>query len=151
MTQNDEGPVAPNALGRVTWALRRTELAVQALKEQRLRPLGIAVAHYSLLITVHNQPGLTGAELARRLGVTPQAVASLVARLEGRGQLERHEHPRHRHVQELHLTQAGSDVLRAADKVIDEVEQQITGALGLAGAEQLRALLGEVAEAVRES
>lgn len=60
------------ALDRVTWALRRAELAVQTLKEQRLRPLGLAASHYTLLISVHSEPGLTGAELARRLNVTPK-------------------------------------------------------------------------------
>ncbi|AQZ70526.1 MarR family transcriptional regulator [[Actinomadura] parvosata subsp. kistnae] len=137
-------------LERVTWALRRTELAVQALKEQRLRSLDMAVAHYALLISVHSEPGLTGAELARRLNVTPQAVASLVARLEGRGQIERREHPRHRHVQELHLTDAGRAALRAADEVIDGVERQIVDSLGPDAGAQLRALLDQVAEAVRE-
>lgn len=60
------------ALDRVTWALRRAELAVQTLKEQRLRPLGMAAAHYTLLMSVHSEPGLAGAELARRLNVTPR-------------------------------------------------------------------------------
>ncbi|MFB4271015.1 MarR family winged helix-turn-helix transcriptional regulator [Nonomuraea sp. GTA35] len=151
MRHNDEDPVTVDALDRVTWALRRTELAVQALKEQRLRSLDMAVAHYSLLISVHTEPGLTGAELARRLNVTPQAVASLVARLEGRGQLERREHPRHRHVQELHLTDAGREALRAADMVIAGVEQQITDDLGPDAATQLRALLGRVAKTVRDA
>jgi DNA-binding MarR family transcriptional regulator len=149
--KNDADPVTTDALDRVTWALRRTELAVQALKEQRLRSLDMAVAHYALLISVHTEPGLTGAELARRLNVTPQAVASLVARLEGRGQLERREHPRHRHVQELHLTDAGREALRAADLVIAGVEQQITDDLGPEAAAQLRALLGQVAKAVRDA
>ncbi|MGP3961011.1 MarR family winged helix-turn-helix transcriptional regulator [Nonomuraea sp. 3N208] len=150
MRQNDADLVTIDALDRVTWALRRTELAVQALKEQRLRSLDMAVAHYSLLISVHHEPGLTGAELARRLNVTPQAVASLVARLEGRGQLERREHPRHRHVQELHLTDAGREALRAADVVIAGVEQQITDDLGPDASAQLRALLARVAETVRD-
>lgn len=72
MTRHDEDPVGPNALDRITWALRRAELAVQTLKEQRLRPLGLAASHYMLLISVHSEPGLTGAELARRLNVTPR-------------------------------------------------------------------------------
>ncbi len=143
-------PVGLDALDRVTWALRRAELAVQTLKEQRLRPLGLAAPHYTLLISVHADPGLTGAELARRLNVTPQAVASLVARLDSRGQLERREHPRHRHVQELHLTDAGREVLRAADKVIAGIELQITGGLGPKETTHLRALLDQVAETVRE-
>ncbi len=149
VTRNDEGPVGLDALSRVTWALRRAELAVQTLKEQRLRPLGMAAAHYTLLMSVHAEPGLTGAELARRLNVTPQAIASLVARLESRGQLERREHPRHRHIQELHLTDAGREALRAADAVIADIERQITDDLGSETA-RLRALLDQVAKAVRE-
>jgi len=144
MSSKDEDPVGAGALDRVTWALRRAEGAVQTLKEQRLRPIGVAVAHYSLLMSVHADPGLTGAEVARRLNVTPQAVASLVDRLEGRGQLERRSHPRHRHVQELYLTDAGRDILRQADAVVAEVEETITQQLGHTNASRLRALLEKV-------
>ncbi|MFH8492737.1 MarR family winged helix-turn-helix transcriptional regulator [Streptomyces coeruleorubidus] len=151
MTRHDEDPVGPNALDRVTWALRRAELAVQTLKEQRLRPLGMAAAHYTLLISVHAEPGLTGAELARRLNVTPQAIASLVARLESRGQLERREHPRHRHVQELHLTDAGREALRAGDAVIAGIERHIAESLGTDETARLRALLDQVNKAVRDA
>ncbi|MFC9502786.1 MarR family winged helix-turn-helix transcriptional regulator [Streptomyces sp. NPDC057002] len=151
MSQDDERPVAADALSRVTWALRRAEWAVQARKEQRLRPLSIAAAQYTLLISVHTDPGLTGAELARRLYVTPQAVASQVARLEERGLLERRPHPRHRHVQELHLTDTGMEVLRQADAVIMDIEQQITEKLGPERHAHLTALLNEAADVVREA
>ena len=149
--RNDLEPVSPDALTRVTWALRRAELAVQAVKELQLRPLDLAVAHYTLLISVHNDPGLSGAELARRLGVTPQAVASLAGRLEGRGLLERRPHPRHRHVQELHLTDAGRDILRQADAVVSGIEQKITEQLGSSDTDRIRALLDRVAEAARNA
>src|SRR5689334_15014090 len=148
--RTDQDPVSADALDRVTWALRRAELAVQALKEQRLRSLGIPVAHYTLLISVHKDPGLSGAELARRLNVTPQAVASLADRLQNRGQLERRSHPRHRHVQELHLTDAGREVLRQADSVVAEVERQITEQLGSTNAGRLRSLLEKVTAATQE-
>jgi DNA-binding MarR family transcriptional regulator len=116
-----------------------------------LRPLGLATAHYSLLMSVHSEPGLTGAELARRLDVTPQAVASLVTRLVDKGQLERQAHPRHRHVQELHLTDSGRQVLASADVVIDSIERQIIERLGPADAARLTALLEETIDAVRET
>ncbi|WP_371574616.1 MarR family winged helix-turn-helix transcriptional regulator [Streptomyces sp. NBC_01314] len=151
MTHDDGRPIAANAQDRVTWALRRADWAVQARKDQRLRPVGIAAAQYTLLISVHSDPGLTGAELARRLNVTPQAVASQVARLEERGQLERRPHPRHRHVQELHLTDAGRDSLRDAEAVIVGIEQQIAEKLGPRKTAQLRTLLDEVAEVVRDA
>ena len=109
----------------------------------------MAVAHYSLLISVHSDPGLTGAEVARRLNVTPQAVASLADRLESRRQLERRAHPRHRHVQELYLTDEGREVLRRADAVVAEVEANIAQQLGQANTTRLRALLEKVAAAAQ--
>ena len=150
VTGNDETVVGPGALDRVTWALRRAEGAVQTLKEQRLRALGLAVAHYSLLISVHSDPGLTGAEVARRLNVTPQAVASLADRLAKRGQLERRPHPRHGHVQELYLTDEGREVLRSADAVVAEVERHIATQLGESNTARLRALLEKVAAAAQK-
>jgi DNA-binding MarR family transcriptional regulator len=147
----DVRPVNPGALDRVTWALRRAEGAVQTLKEQRLRPLGVAVAHYSLLMSVNADPGLAGAEVARRLNVTPQAVASLVDRLEGRGQLERRQHPRHRHVQELHLTDAGREILRRADAVVAEVEELVTAQLGPTNTDRLKTLLERVSDAAHNA
>ncbi|MCV7114492.1 MarR family winged helix-turn-helix transcriptional regulator [Mycolicibacterium setense] len=151
MKETDQGPVGADALDRVTWALRKAEGAVQTLKEQRLRSLDIPVAHYSLLMSVHADPGLTGAEVARRLNVTPQAVASLADRLEKRGQLERKPHPRHRHVQELHLTDVGRDALRRADAVVAEVEEQLSTQLGSANTKRLRTLLDKIAEAAQNA
>ncbi|MFJ4818115.1 MarR family winged helix-turn-helix transcriptional regulator [Streptomyces sp. NPDC088801] len=151
MRQDDERPSAANALDRVTWALRRAEWSVQARKDQRLRPLGLAAAQYTLLICIHSDPGLTGAELARRPKLTPQAVASQVARLEERGQLERRPHPRHRQVQELHLTDAGRDSLRDAGAVIVEIQQQMAEKLGAMKTAQPRTLFDEVADVVREA
>ncbi|MBB5782990.1 MarR family winged helix-turn-helix transcriptional regulator [Nonomuraea jabiensis] len=151
MTRDDDEPVGADATGRLLWALRRAELAVRALKEQRLRPLGMAPAHYSLLMLVHTEPGLTGAELARRLDVTPQAVASLVTRLVDKGQLERRSHPRHRHVQELHLTDAGRQALKSADAMIVSIEHQIIERIGPDSAAQFTAMLGEVIDAARDT
>ena len=68
----------------------------------------------------------------------------------GRGQVERRTHPRHRRVQELHLTAAGRAVLRLADAVVAEIELKITEQLGHADTATLRAVLERVAVAARE-
>ena len=151
MTRNDDEPIGADAPKRVLWALRRAELGARGLKEQRLRPLGMVPAHYSLLMLVHTEPGLTGAELARRLDVTPQAVASLVTRLIDKGQLERRVHPRHRHIHELHLTDAGRGALKSADVVIAAIERQITERLGPENAATFTALLEDVIDVVRDT
>jgi DNA-binding MarR family transcriptional regulator len=135
---------AEETLRRVSWTLRRTELALHAAKEPGLRNISVPSAHYSLLMHVHLFPGLTGAELGRRLGVTTQAVALLATKLEDKGLLERRVHARHRNVQELHLTKDGLDALHAADDVVMAVERRIRERLGPERSEQLRQLLDEI-------
>lgn len=53
-------------------------------------------------------------------------------------------------MQELHLTDAGRESLSAADKVIADIELQITDDLGPKETTQLRALLNRVAATIRE-
>lgn len=54
-------------------------------------------------------------------------------------------------MRELHLTEAGRDSLRDADAVIVGIEKRIAEKLGLRKAAQLRTLLDEVADVVREA
>jgi DNA-binding MarR family transcriptional regulator len=133
-----------DAWRRVTWTLRRADLAVQRAKEPGLRAVGVPQAHYALLMHVHTFPGHSGAEIGRGLGVTTQAVALLAAKLEAQGLLERRTHPRHRNVKELHITAAGLDALQAAETVIAGLEQRVRDALGTEQSEQLRILLDKV-------
>ncbi len=133
-----------DVFARVTWALRRADLAMQAVKEPPLRAVGLSGSHYALLVNVHSMPGLTGAELARLIGVTPQAVALLIAKLVDGGLIERRRHPRHRNVQELHLTDAGEQELAAAEHLISDLERHLREALGTERHARLRELLEQV-------
>ncbi|KDN83843.1 MarR family winged helix-turn-helix transcriptional regulator [Kitasatospora sp. NPDC059646] len=130
---------------RVIWAERRCDRALSAAKEQRLRPLELPSAHYSLLAAVSANPGATGAELARELGVTPQNIAGLTVRLEQRGLIERQPNTRHRNVVELWITPTGDDLLAKADAAMIELEREIARIVGVDEAERLRRLLEELA------
>lgn len=135
---------AQDVFTRVSWALRRADLALQTAKEPLLRRVGVPGAHYTVLISLQTTPGMTGAELARHVGVTPQAVAPLISKLTDRGLVERRTHPRHRSVQELHLTDAGRKELAKAEGVISDLERHIRESLGIGRYRQLRELLGQV-------
>lgn len=136
--------VDAGASGRTVWALRRAFHAVEAAKEARLRDVGITGAHYAILINLGVAPGITGAEVARRLRVTPQNIASLVAKLEERGWVLRREHERHSHVRELHLTDAGRRILDVADQEVTALERTLQEMLG-DDAAVLRGLLERLA------
>jgi DNA-binding MarR family transcriptional regulator len=145
-TSADAQPLDPaeTPIRRVTWGVHRAELAIQAAKEPGLREVGVPNAHYALLMTIRTYPGLSGAELGRRLGVTTQAVALLATKLQARGLIERRIHPRHRNVQELHLTDAGDEALDRAEAVIVRLERRVHEALGPERYAQLRTLLDDV-------
>lgn len=136
--------VDAEASGRIVWALRRAYHAVETNKEARLKDVGVTGAHYAVLINLASAPGLTGAEVARRLRVTPQNIAALVAKLEDRGWVVRREHDRHAHVRELHLTDAGRRVLDQADQQVTRLERSLRDLLG-ADAATLQQLLERVA------
>jgi DNA-binding MarR family transcriptional regulator len=135
-----------HAFNRVIWAVRRAGWAMHTVREQQLRPLDLSVAHYSMLATIAFNSGATGAEVARELGVTPQNVAGLAARLEQRGLVRRQAHPRHRHIMEMLITPEGEELLHAADAAMIDLEKGIAEALGEEDAETLRSLLERLAD-----
>jgi DNA-binding MarR family transcriptional regulator len=126
---------------RLIWSLRRAEMAVQTAKDRRLRAIGLPSSHYALLVSIWAEPGLAGATLARRLNVTPQAIASLAARLERGGLLERRAHPRHLQVQELHLTTSGREILGEAEAIVEGLEREVVNLVGGDENGRLRAVL----------
>ena len=136
----------PTAPDRVLYALRQAYQSVEAAKDERLRPTGVTPAHYAALINIHARPGLTGAELARVLGVTPQNVTGLVGRLTDRGLVERRPNPSHDHVLEIHLTAQGRARLTAADAAVNALEADLVGHLGGDAVAALRTLLRQVGE-----
>lgn len=143
-TESDSIPCSERASRRVILALHRANLAMQAVKEPPLRNVGMPGSHYLVLINLQGTPGLTGAELARVVGLTPQAVALLVAKLTERGLLERRQHPRHRNVQELYLTDAGRRELVKAERIVSDLEQHLQETLGTERHALLRELLVQV-------
>lgn len=137
-------PSGEDVFARVAWALRRADLNLQTAKERPLREVGVPGSHYAVLISLQTTPGLTGAELARLVGITPQAVALLVGKLTDRGLVERRAHPRHRNVRELHLTDAGRSELSKAERIVSDLERHLRESLGTQRYRQLRDLLGLV-------
>lgn len=108
--------------------------------------MGVTGAHYGILKNLAVSPGITGAELARRLHVTPQNIASLLTKLIERGWVERREHEIHTYVRELHLTLEGQRVLQDADAQVSDLEMSLREHLGVEQTTMLRGLLERTAE-----
>ncbi|WP_089156087.1 MarR family winged helix-turn-helix transcriptional regulator [Micromonospora sp. NBS 11-29] len=65
-------------------------------------------AQVELLLLVRAAPGISGKEVARRLGTAPNTVSTLVRDLTDAGLLRRDRDPADRRVVRLHITEAAS-------------------------------------------
>jgi DNA-binding MarR family transcriptional regulator len=113
---------------RLGHLIKKVEHELTSAKHAALRPLGVNVPQYNVLLALSQEAGLSGAALARRCMVTPQTMSSVLSTLEGRGLVERTPHPIHGHVLEVRLTGTGRDLLGRADEAVAGIEERLAAA-----------------------
>ena len=87
----------------------------------------------------------SGAELARRLGVSKQAAAKTITALQERGYVSREPDPSDGRRKPLVVTQRGTDLLRAADETFELLRERWAAQIGAAELEAMLANLSELA------
>jgi DNA-binding MarR family transcriptional regulator len=107
---------------------------------------GVSTAQIGVLRQLSNEPGLSGAELARRLLISPQGVQLALTALERRGLVKRKQDPQHKRILQAYLTDEGRNVV--ATVVADAVaaHENVFGVLTAEEQETLRELLSRVVE-----
>lgn len=76
---------------------------------------GVTSAQTGLLRQLADEPGLSGAELGRRLLISPQGAQLALATLEKNGLIERKPDPEHGRIQRAYLTDKGRRTVTAAN------------------------------------
>ncbi|TDD92500.1 MarR family winged helix-turn-helix transcriptional regulator [Actinomadura rubrisoli] len=130
--------------------LKRVEQELIAAKTVALRPYGLNVPQYTVLLVLAHEPGLSGAALARRCLVTPQTMSSVLTTLESRRLVERTPHPIHTHILEVRLTRKAKSVLAEADAEAVKVELRLSAKFKPQEADQLIEYLGRCSGVLTE-
>jgi DNA-binding MarR family transcriptional regulator len=118
------------------------------LSDAALAEVGLSSAGIGLLDQVGDEPGITIAEIARRLPKTQQAVSQNAARLEKLGLIERRLAGGR--AIGLHLTPAGARAREQGAAAEATFDAGFRDALGAERYEQLRALLQETRAVVAD-
>jgi DNA-binding MarR family transcriptional regulator len=105
----------------------------------------IRPAHSINLFRVIDADGTRPGELARRAGVTPQAMAEIVRYLESRGYVERVPDPSDGRGRIVTLTPRGREASAVAGRVFARLEDRWNQALGARRMTALRAMMTELA------
>jgi DNA-binding MarR family transcriptional regulator len=96
------GDIVGYLLKSVTHSVR------QALDETfRQHGLRVSFAHVPVLYVAKQEPGIPGAQLARRLSVAAQSMHTILKGLERQGYIERKPHPHNRRAETWYVTRAG--------------------------------------------
>src|SRR6185312_9395475 len=114
---------------RLGHKVKSLEQELSGAKDAVLRPMGVTVPQYTALLVINDEPGISGAELARRCLVTPQTMTTVLGNLTLKGYIERRSVPGQGRAMETTITAAGKRMLAKADKEVMEVENELAGTM----------------------
>ncbi|MES9535995.1 MarR family transcriptional regulator [Actinomadura sp. NPDC000600] len=108
--------------------IRRTEQALMGHHEAVLRGYGLTMTQYTVLLTLSREGGMSGAQLARALGVTQQTMATVLTGLQNKGLVVREPSPVHAKVMIATPTEEGRRLLERAYGEVIVLERALTDA-----------------------
>jgi DNA-binding MarR family transcriptional regulator len=121
--------------------------------EARIRAKGLWLSfpHSAVLMTLNAEPGLSGAQLARRNSVTAQTMNGLLMPLESKGLIERRPDPENARVLKCFLKPKGALVLQQGMHEAATVFNQMLGKLSNREREEFRRILQRCIAALQVS
>lgn len=130
----------------ILWLLKQAFYFSLTSVNEAVSDHGVSTAQIGVLRQLSNEPGLSGAELARRLLITPQGVQLALTALEKRGLVERKQNPQHGRILQAFLTEEGRAVAGAVVSDAIAAHQKVFGVLSTEEQQTLRDLLSKVVE-----
>jgi DNA-binding MarR family transcriptional regulator len=114
---------------QVGYLVKQAQSLLHLRMEEALRPLQLTVSQYSCLHHLRREPGISAAALARATFVTRQSMNAMLQQLIDRGLVARPSRAETGRALPTLLTDAGADVLDAAQDAVDAVEQRMLAGL----------------------
>jgi DNA-binding MarR family transcriptional regulator len=132
---------------QIGFLLKRLMHVFRHVLESRLRRgANLSFAHLVTLDQINEEPGIVGAQLARRLLVTAQTMTDLLKRLEREGSIERRSDPNNRRADRWYVRDEGQARLRAARAAAGPVMTQMLSLLNAEEVGELRGFLERCVE-----
>ncbi|MFF2431511.1 MarR family winged helix-turn-helix transcriptional regulator [Streptomyces mirabilis] len=132
------GDASPFALGLL---LRRAHWRAAAVMEEALRPLGIELRHFAVLIVLVDRGPTVQRDLAAATGSDKAGIMRVVDDLERRGLAVRRNVPGDRRVRAVEITPEGLELFDAAHVAAAPLAERLVADLAPGEPEQLTDLL----------
>ncbi len=112
--------------------------------------VGMSPPRYFLLHMVANEENISQGQVGQLSGVDPSRVTQVAKSLERDGLIQRHRDPNDNRVVRMRLSAEGRRIFEGASAKREVLRARIRRALSLEEEDELRRLLGKVAEALEE-
>ncbi|MBN9408128.1 MAG: winged helix-turn-helix transcriptional regulator [Burkholderiales bacterium] len=122
----------------------RVSLAVVTVFLERMAVYDLRPINFSVLSLIKDNPGITSRQICAALGMQPPNVVGMVGAFEKRGLIERQPHPHDGRAVGLHLTDAGSALMREAEPAAVSLEAEVAARLSDAERRTLMRLLQKI-------
>ncbi|MFZ0834890.1 MAG: MarR family transcriptional regulator [Mycobacterium sp.] len=132
------GDPSPFALGLL---LRRAHWRAAAVMTEALRPLGIELRHFAVLLVLVNRGPTEQRDLVEATGSDKAGIMRVVDDLERKGLAVRKSVPGDRRVRAVEITPKGLKLFDAAHVAGEPLAERLVSALGPGEAQQLTDLL----------
>ena len=132
------GDPSPFALGLL---LRRAHWRAAAVMSEALRPLGIELRHFAVLLVLVNRGPTEQRDLVEATGSDKAGIMRVVDDLERKGLAVRKSVPGDRRVRAVEITPKGLELFDAAHMAAEPLAERLVSVLGPGQAEQLTDLL----------
>lgn len=132
------GDASPFALGLL---LRRAHWRAAAVMEEALRPLGIELRHFAVLIILVDRGPTVQRDLVAPTGSDKAGIMRVVDDLERKGLAVRKTVPGDRRVRAVEITPQGLEVFDAAHVAAEPLAERLVAELGPGEPERLTDLL----------
>ncbi|MGA7417591.1 MAG: MarR family transcriptional regulator [Acidimicrobiales bacterium] len=111
--------------GHIGYLLQQAALIFRTTADAQLRPFGLSLSLYSVITVLSREPGASASDLARMCNQTPQSMNGVLDTLESQNLVTRRDHPVHRRVRQVFLTDEGERVVEQTRPLVDELEDTV--------------------------
>ena len=110
---------------RAAQMMKRIMIHFRSQMDEELRPQRVTTAQLSVLKVIRDQPGGSGAQLARACHVTPQSAQALLKSLEDGGWITRTKDRVNDRILIAQLTRSGVELLDTAERLARVIEKRL--------------------------
>jgi DNA-binding MarR family transcriptional regulator len=130
--------------------LRRAHWRAAAVMSEALRPLGIELRHFAVLLVLVNRGPTQQRELVEATGSDKAGIMRVVDDLERKGLAVRKSVPGDRRVRAVEVTPKGIELFDAAHVAAEPLAEHLVSVMGPGEAEQLSDLLTRFTSSVEQ-